>query len=1826
MAIRPIVNTATGQVEENPIDQNTGGPKITPVDRRSQVPEIDTTLFDISPEAIEQFEAPVPDDTIGVQPPIQEGPAYGDSYQDYSNIDFEYVGKFFDGEDKFNNMAAESQGTMSKIGNSLGGGLTKGVVAFASPFLEGLSHIVAPLDQDVADMMKYYDDDLKASLSETFNYNDYDISENAGFLETFMRYNTMDSIVESATQFGLQAATMNWGIGALGSRLMTAGASTSSLLNAMGLSRGIVAKGAQFAQSTFGQAGRFMTQPVTFGSLSMPATSTAVRSIANKYMEGKVMAEQYGFEQEALYQNILGDPAVSDEVKATIRNEIEDSKSDLILQNMMFVGTDYIGFAKLNKLMSKAGLNKKGLKALSNLGVAVAPMEAAEELGQSLLQSSLEHKLLLDVEKGYSNLSDEFKISGVDGVKVDDNGDIIPEVNPTDPDPLQTFKSESTLLAQVDPKRAYELASDNARTLGNFIMSNATDSEALVEAASGLFGGGPQWMITGAPSYVFNRKELKRQEEEKEALRDDLGSTFKAQTVSGLKNEAQLDAIREELQKSTTEESPNQYLNEDLDEYIVTKSMIDALEKGQADEVLDVMSEQRSQNQLDLKNGEITQDEFTKLDERISKAEGVLNKYRNLGTYLNGPQLLETALQEEALRITRNAMTQARASHGKDTEVDPTPKPETKPETPTKENASDTATEEAEAAVETPVEEAPKKPDSVIVKHATKAGKTKEYNAKKKGDQWVFTNAQGKEVYGPGTTFKNVRQRLVDQVEKQPELFDDETEVPDDGIAFTASDEDYIRQLDQAIIAKQALREELMSSAMQVKVGRAMKLRRKYETMNSDVLKSNNPTFVRNQINSINEKITKSTDPIELGFLFNLQENVQEHLDKLTEVKKEESLKDVKVEPTNPQPDATPPDNVDESDSYSAFNQAPSDTENVNTSTPPKRQGVNKEYGKTLAEMFAEYEAAGKIQEERLAAEAAQEEGTDTASKEKLTMQEYVKENPNKPTTAADEGKFGSQEVENAKANRVTDELFDENTITGSEFTGDTRRAQKVVSDLFYLYARLNNNEKPTFDSLLNMSAQIMQEPKNELHSFVQAMYSFVTNQPIENVRTNQRVNPEKFDAPDPYKLVTGTETSPDDVTTASFVPSATAASWDGNVVINYNDVHEGMEVEFKVLTDEEVAIYNEQELENARRAGRDALPIEAHVTTGSQELITMPWEEFTKLRKEGDALLNTPDYSPVNSQPIQVIAKSGPKANAPIGFVHTMQWVRKPRKKVTPVDVDKAALNLERLRKSIADGKVTGKLTARKENIKVSDNKIAGTAFRTNPNTAQENASTIYAQDENLVYTVVEAKNKITDIGLGLANKSAYAIEGNQTKVVVHDGLLPGTPVVLVPIENTGHFEAKQLTVGKADRVLLEWAVQDLRNLVTSDKLGRAPDNVKTVMSSVINVDTDLSKGAVKGNTQVRITSNINKSDPSKGTLNIEWKLGSKKGMLTLEGTKTDQTLPKSSMKGWTYEPSSVTIADGAMTNNFMANPAQGIEAFFEGLNVESMTEQQLPYAGIDVKLLHKSQLGGQKVFVPKVKDNGSVSVAESSNYVRDVLLPRSTTALAPGYPVGGGKFNYNVNTILSIATEEALGVEQAEASQLADQAKAANEKELSESRKMVGNLVALRDIQKKIKGAKDKEKSLAKSLSVYPDARQAELNALLTNLPGEGTKAENLEEFNLVPLIKGGQEKVKNLLKGLSYESQKKPTKLNSFEELMAAMEGKTIEEEETADPKSEIVAETGDVVTVKEYTPENQPSVTLESFQEAATDRGAFKAVADRLVRMKYLRTERKDGTKC
>ena len=599
---KQLLNTATNQIEDNVLDQ-----KLSPEDFGGTN---DTDW--ISTKTIEEQDAFV---------------GGGDAI-DLSNVDTEYVESMDQStEGLAGNIAADSQGTMSKIGNALAAGVSKGAVGVLDPFAMASSWALEGMGMhDAADAIDGFSTGLKADLGEIFQAHDYKVDPNGSIIDNFTQFSTLESIVSSATQFGMLGIGSAATVGKLGTMATKYGVALGKAAEA-----GKIAKNASKALM---ETGRVLNNGVSVLGTGIESNTLARAALSNT-MEGMIMADEVGKTLENTYSKLLYDPTLSDEAKQVIKDKISSAKKNMYFQNMTMMMTDYIGFSKF---MPNSVNAKSLLKNIGKAGAVVSPMEGFEEFTQSLIQQNAELNAQFNIEEGYAALDDEYKLDGVEGVSA------------------PFYKGSDTLLGVKDPKKADEIARQNGLVFGQRLYEQMSKTSTWVETLSGIFGGGPQFMITGAPRYFSSRKVRAEQKRKAVEFSTSTDNMFNALAAQDLTNEVALDALVKDSEEYLPDGTDASVMREVVEDYAVTQRAVEALINNGADGAFDFISDSNAQLNDKYKAEEITKEEYDKYINRLDALEAKINKYKNLGTYINGTDLLKAQAKYDLLESIEKAL------------------------------------------------------------------------------------------------------------------------------------------------------------------------------------------------------------------------------------------------------------------------------------------------------------------------------------------------------------------------------------------------------------------------------------------------------------------------------------------------------------------------------------------------------------------------------------------------------------------------------------------------------------------------------------------------------------------------------------------------------------------------------------------------------------------------------------------------------------------------------------------------------------------------------------------------------------------------------------------------------------------------------------------------------------------------------------------------------------------------------------------------------------------------------------------------------------------
>ncbi|RLC97901.1 MAG: hypothetical protein DRI46_12230, partial [Chloroflexi bacterium] len=616
---------------------------------------------------------------------------------------------------------------------------------------------------------------------------------------------------------------------------------------------------------------------------------------------------------------------------------------------------------------------------------------------------------------------------------------------------------------------------------------------------------------------------------------------------------------------------------------------------------------------------------------------------------------------------------------------------------------------------------------------------------------------------------------------------------------------------------------------------------------------------------------------------------------------------------------------------------------------------------------------------------------------------------------------------------------------------------------------------------------------------------------------------------------------------------------------------------------------------------------------------------------------------------------------NKIIGFVHTKDFLERPRHIKTDVKAE-ALKTLIKIRKRIIAGELTeSKISGRSSNITTTKQSTIGTAVRNNEKKAWKDSSDTFGGDSDIIFSIVTDISTVGNSVAAIMKKRKLKNKESKTPIIsVDPNLKLGTAVALVPVENTGNFKAIPLAAKKVDPALLSWMTTYLRGMYDTgdgDKpLNYPPDKIELMMKSIVNIGFQV-EGTAPSTLKFQTIVDQQKGSDS-GMITIKWAVGGSNGTLVMAGQKTKESVKgKRTAAVWRYNIQAVSVKGEGDNNakHYKSNLTQGYKDFFAAISPEVLAEKQLPFYNLGIESVHKAQLDGKKINVPVLQEDGSYRISGEGDYIGNMLLPRTRTNIAPGESISDGKKNYNVNTMITFA-EEVVSAETDAVDLEAENRKVLAGLKLRKKKTVaaLSEFKALVSIQKQLADKEDKVVGLRSILSRYTEDHRDKYSTIISNMGVEKFAATKFDAT--VAIADKAIQKLDNSISSLksSLDKKKVSSKVGSpdssgewdeLDDILNRLESLKSKEPNTTKPDPVdnndntpasipppplpeegvgVFDEAGmDVVDEVEDT---TPSVTLESLLETLPDGSPMREIAQRMVEKKYLRTEKEDGTKC
>lgn len=544
-------------------------------------------------------------------------------------------------------VATQGQGWWSKFGRSLTGGAAKGVVSALDPVTSLLGEGLMVLDEDIGNFFKEITPGTNAWIDENFPVHETPTDEDAGFGEQFFRFSTLGSIVKSVAEFGLMGAGVGSLTKAVGTKAMTYGASMKGI--------GSSVLGSKAAATAVGgklfKLGNTIVNPKSFGAFGKRINTTSLLNgaITNR-LEGRVMAEETMREMESFYSPILHNSEIPTEEKDLIREKIAAAGREIQLLNTGLILSDAVGFSVIWPYGARGA--KSGVwKYIKDNVKVLSGIEGLEEVVQSVMQSDAKFSAEEGIEKESRQLF----------------GQAIPGLEYTGDKGL----GDGTILWEIDPKRAEEHFFNSAKSTTDRLIGYATSTQAMVEGASGALSGGPQWIITGAPTARAGIRDTKRKMEAANKLKADMAENYSnfvgAQILSKVDLNQTIDHLKDQYEGTNQE-----HLSTAVENYALRKAAASAIANHSEGSMHELFKETEKDLQAQVEAGTITETEAAKSRDRMKFVSDSMNEYKNLTTYLGSEQILTNTIRRDALVEAKQAWEKDKAAVASKNVSDPT--------------------------------------------------------------------------------------------------------------------------------------------------------------------------------------------------------------------------------------------------------------------------------------------------------------------------------------------------------------------------------------------------------------------------------------------------------------------------------------------------------------------------------------------------------------------------------------------------------------------------------------------------------------------------------------------------------------------------------------------------------------------------------------------------------------------------------------------------------------------------------------------------------------------------------------------------------------------------------------------------------------------------------------------------------------------------------------------------------------------------------------------------------------------------------------------------
>lgn len=1609
LSTKPLLNTATGKFEQNNVDSTPEGLNIDPtnpkINSNPSTPSISEPLEELN---IDPF----------------KDSSYVDDSAERAKLDPSNTGGYFRSTiGLYNNIMAEEQSEGDKLGRTLIRGIGKGLSGAVGLPLEGIGWAMKQVGIESGEYLMNLDQNINNALNEALPVHERELSQDAGFVDNLLRYNTMESIVDSAVEFGVLGMGVGAGVGLAGKGMMALGATLDGAAGATIASNLLVKGGTGIIKGA--NIGRVFGKPISYTSV--------VAGLTNNAIEGHVMAGETKNQLEQAYSTVLYNNDVPQERKDKIRKSIDDAGKRVFYSNLLLGFIDIGNFASIDRFIGNGGA-KKGLFSTLGLAAKTGGKESIEEYTQNILQQEAAYQETEDIE-----------------IKLKDA-------------PVGT--EDVSGLWETDPDRAEDFFYKQSLSTFQRFLDYGSSVDARVEAVSGALGGGPQWLITGGPTkYTAKNRKLRAdvQNKKKEYL-DNFSTSYQDMIKDQVMSDMEFNSMVEEVTEKTQVDSD--IVKESIENYAIEKAAADAVKNNQEENLYNYLSETLNKIKKDKASGKLSSEDYTKFSKRIKDTQKAIDKYKGLSIYRGSTQLIQAelnkvmaenvlnGLEKTKTRATDKAAVYKSFSISEDS-FDLSETGETNADS--KEDAKPASTNELSGIVleevirfdgEVPVEVEAIAPEDVESESEILV-------------EYVEEFIQEESEKGVDLSVALVRNSLIQDTHLKPT--DDTINILDTYIESKLNKQKSGDATSLETKQPKEQQEDVTDTTQEDKIN----------TVAEDVVEKETPKPVKERadvedmLSEVRSKIETSKKLIRdlksssiQAMLYRAEKKDREYtklFDRVNKLKTLSQASDLERKFKN-LPDNTKTKGLHKAleDKVTLLKEISEETTDVVTNKPSKfKRKLESVVGKAR-DLFTSNDGSELDVEEIL--NDPSDEILTTKDDDTPNIEDKESSSIHKSETTRKVTEVISREAPNIENN--LEQIYRSASVpdlTQSVDTSNPTDALEPLQDTLRLLQLLKkmrpDNSYPSRD-----------EAQAQLKAA--GVTSEVAMKGLDLVYTNY-IEPTQIGAERTKRMATSTSNdrtpfqvkdsgSPNYVhTSATYVVSAAGIGWvrhtsDGiETMANFESVKEGSDVTFKVWRKNQIEDYEKETGQGTVNIGTDS------------NIENITYSEYEDRLAKG--LIDEEIYSVDNTRPIAVYGKNAKGDEVHLGFLHTAQWVLKDRE-VPMEDVAKALRVNAELRYNVLKTSgthyknVAGKISGRVSNIGANTNNSAVTGAAIVETQDRRSSREIFKDDifsednpSGVVVSVLQKAASWQDI-IDTEVHNKLKSEGKNVIVpqFIQDDFenYAGAVVALVPIENSNQV---QMTVLNTDQLDIN-DMDLLANLITG--LSDQKFVQKLRVDTGVSVYPSRIRSFIKGLVPIRSKESIESNNKASFFhINVETTSGKmdKKGKLENPNIHTAQSVVNDpSIKNGetvnggsiqynvkigtkvfnvTYAAELKKVVSRGETKVFINYKLASDPALLSELKTVLLSENRnrvrasVPFYNLKRGAIHTAQgltsepTNDSYTTRATVQGNSvTYSHTQETDYVNTQVLNKTSTGLVPPRVLPGGKKNYVKNTIVTV------------------------------------------------------------------------------------------------------------------------------------------------------------------------------------------------------------------